>query len=71
MADNYLINKTLNTIGIPTPSLTGYLGTIGGGLLGAVGFILSNPSDLHDPYLGADGKWYWPDGKPVKYIQCK
>jgi RHS repeat-associated protein len=27
--------------------------------------ILFSPSDLSDPYLGADGKWYWPDGNPV------
>ena len=32
--DNYVINKALSTAGIPTATLTSYLGTFGGGLLG-------------------------------------
>lgn len=58
-------------MGVPTSSLTGILGKIGGGAVGAIGFVLSNPTTLGDPYLGKDGQWYTPDGKLAKKPQCR
>jgi hypothetical protein len=37
--------------------------------LGATIFFLADPTPLSDPYLGPDGKWYYPDGTPVPQKQ--
>ncbi|HDH11670.1 MAG TPA: hypothetical protein ENG83_05660 [Nitrospirae bacterium] len=34
-------------------------------LVGTTLGMLMSPSELSDPYLGPDGKWYWPDDTPV------
>lgn len=37
----------------PLPGIATFLG------------ILTSPTVLSDPYLGPDGRWYWPDGTPM------
>ena len=34
-------------------------------VIGPIIDVLLTPSTIGDPYLGPDGKWYWPDGTPV------
>ncbi len=38
-------------------------------LVGIVLGILMSPSELDDPYLGPDGKWYFPDGTPFPSLE--
>ncbi|MDY6845179.1 MAG: hypothetical protein SVW57_13960 [Thermodesulfobacteriota bacterium] len=38
-------------------------------ITGAFVTVLFSPTTLQDPYLGDDGKWYWPDGTPVETPQ--
>ncbi|MRR58516.1 MAG: tandem-95 repeat protein [Deltaproteobacteria bacterium] len=64
-AETFAIDKIIGKFGVPTAIGTSILGKIGGGGLGAGYYILMKPTVLQDPYLGADGNWYWPDGKRV------
>lgn len=56
------IDGVLGKLGVPTSGIAGF--EYGGPILGAIIYTLT-PSDLSDPYLGDDGKWYWPDGTPM------
>ena len=38
-------------------------------ITGAFTTVLLSPTTLQDPYLGDDGKWYWPDGTPFEIPQ--
>jgi RHS repeat-associated protein len=67
---DYLVGKALGTIGIATPVFADYLGPALSITGGAIWFNLTSPTKLADPYLGSDGNWYYPGGKPVNASKC-
>ncbi|WP_321532125.1 RHS repeat-associated core domain-containing protein [uncultured Desulfuromonas sp.] len=59
--EKMIVENVLKRMGVPIPKGLNIVGRLGSGIMGAIVFVLT-PTELDDPYLGEDGKWYNPDG---------
>jgi len=69
--EEYLFSKLLNKLGIITPSLTGVLGKIGDTRVGAISFVLTNPTSLNDPYPDGKGGLIFPSSNNEECDPCQ